>query len=348
MLPAVKRILDGLPWVGLALLVATLAVRALRVEGLDLPGFPRPPVVTLPEEVVPVGTARLAGRVTGVDGEPLPESLVLVDHEGELAWDYCDPRGNFSIERLPAGRLRVSVLAREHEAEVLWVEAPGEGLEVVMDRPLPETPVLPELGEGPLEGQVVAAMAGRGWAGYELQLVPVDPPETLGAPVPVSTTIGADRRFAFERLLHGRYRARVVPPWARGGSWPDLVDPAGAEFVHGPSRRGLEVPLLTGEIAGELIDPGGEFVEGALVRVSPGGERDRPWRPESSGPSGRFLVRDLPPGSYELSVDAGEAHFAERVEVLPGVTSVVDVPPLELRRESRSGMGTAPGPRRER
>ncbi len=333
MLRPVKRILDGLPWVGVALLVAALVVRALRVEGLDLPGFPRPPVVSLPEQVVPVGRAQLAGRVTGPDGAPLPESLVLVDHEGELAWDYCDPQGRFAIERLPAGPLRVTVLAREFESEVRRIVAPDEAVEVVMGRPLPPTPVLPELGEGPLEGRVTATMAGRGWAGYELQLVPVDPPETLGAPVPVSTIIGADRRFAFERLLHGRYRARVVPPWAAGGSWPDLVDPAGAELVHGPTRRQVEVPLATGELAGELIDRHGEFVEGALVRVSPGGRRDRPWRPELSGPAGRFVVRDLPPGTYELVVDAGEAHFAERVEVLPGVTSEVDVPPLELRRE---------------
>ena len=51
MLRSVKRVLDGLPWVGVALLLAAIAVRALRVEGLELPAFPRAPVVDLPDEV---------------------------------------------------------------------------------------------------------------------------------------------------------------------------------------------------------------------------------------------------------------------------------------------------------
>lgn len=333
MLRSVKRVLDGLPWVGVALLLAAIAVRALRVEGLELPAFPRAPVVDLPDEVAPVGTERLEGRVLGVGGVPLPESLVLVDREGELTWDYCDPQGRFTLERLPGPPLRVTVLAREYEAQILWVESIREPLEVLMDSPLPETPVLPDIGEGPLEGQILASMGGRGWAGYELQLVPIDPPETLGAPIPVRTTIGADRRFAFERLLHGRYRARVVPPWASGGSWPDLVDPAGAEVVHGPATGEIELPLRTGELAGELIDQRGDFVEGALVVVTPAGRRGRPWQPALSSAFGRFVVRDLPPGTYDLVLDAGEAHFAERVEVLSGMTSEVDVPPLLLRRD---------------
>lgn len=329
-----KHPFTWLPYAGLLLLASALVVRGCRTEGLDLPDFPVPPVVQLPSEILTVGTERIAGRVLGVDGEPLPESLVLIDLDGELAWDYCDTQGRFAIERLPASTLRMTVLAREYEASEYFVAAPEEDLLLELRKPLPPTPVLAEIAESPLEGEVTAAMSGRGWADYEVQFVPVDPPQTLGTPVPVATRLGADRRFAFESLIHGEYEVRILPPWAAGGSWPNLADPATSRFVHGPAKKRAEIRVRTGELAGRLLDTGGEFVEGAFVRVSPGGNRGRPWKPELSDTEGAFVVRDLPPGTYELRIDAGEAHYAERIEVFEGTSSEVDVPPLELRGDS--------------
>lgn len=325
-----RRALTWLPYLGLALLAVAVLVRGFRAEGLDLPEFPRPPSVDLPREVLAVASERLAGRVVDEAGAGIAEALVLAESGDELLWAYTDEQGYFALERVPAGELQLRVVARKFAP--LQHSALGGSLDLllVLDEPVPEPPSLPAIGESDLEGEVAAAIAGRVLLGYEVQLLPRDAPETLGAPIPVRAEVGADRTFRFEGLLHGTYRVRVLPPWARGGSWPDVVDPARAELVHGPSVRRLELKLRAGEIAGRLIDAEGEFVAGALVQVEPVGDPSRPWLPQGSDEEGAFLVADLPPGDYRLRVTAGEADLEHVVEVQAGTTSVVDLPPLAV------------------
>lgn len=326
-----KRLIYWLPYVGLALLALALFVRALRTEGLDLPEFPRPPVVELPRENLASGANTLAGRVVDHAASPVAEALVIAGFDGEITWDYTDEQGYFSIERLPVTECDLSILARKFTTKQVAAQVDGTELLIDIGQPVPPPPSLPELGESDLQGQVIAAVAGRGLLGYELQLVPVAPPETFSAPVPVRTEVGADRTFSFPALLHGEYEVRVLPPWARGGSWPNLAAPEARVFVHGPAQKRLEVAMSAGEIAGRLIDGAGEFIEGAVVLVEPANDRARPWIPAHSSKTGSFLVRDLPPGSYRLLVASGKARVDEIVEVLSGVTSEVDLPPMGAR-----------------
>jgi len=327
----VGRIWNALPWAGLALLLGLATFRGLRREGLKLPDFPRPPRVEFAPEVYATGAESLRGTVVDDTNRPVAEALVMADLNGELVWDYTDLGGAFTLSRLPDAELRVTVVARKYTSAVRMVRPPRGDLRIDLGPQVEPPPHLPEIGEGELEGSLNAAITGRGLLDYEVQLVPVQPPEELGAPIPVRARVGADRTFRFPALLHGEYRIRVLPPWARGGSWPNLAAPEDAPFVHGPATERLEVTIHAGEIAGRLIDLEGQFVEGALVRVAAVDAPGRPWPPLQTDETGAFSVRDLPPGRYRLQVDAGESSLDEVIDVLARVTAEVDLDPLELR-----------------
>ncbi len=323
-----RRLISWLPYLGLALLATTLLVRGFRTEGLDLPEFPRPPVVELPASVLTNESEELRGRVVDEAGEAVSEALVLAEFSGELTWDYSDLQGHFKLQQLPSQELDVSVLARTFATQRLRTRPGPEELLISLGEPAPPPPSLPLIGQSNLEGEVIAAIAGRGLLGYEVQLIPKQPPQTFGAPIPMRAEVGADRTFRFQGLIHGEYLVRVLPPWARAGSWPNLVSRDQLSLVHSPAVKSTRLQLEAGEIASRLVDGEGEFVRGAVILVEPAEDRGRPWFPAQSGDHGEFLVRDLPPGRYRLEVASGEARIVELVEVLAGVTSEVDLPPL--------------------
>lgn len=326
-----RRLFTFLPYVGLLLFALALVVRALRTEGLDLPEFPAPPHVEFAGEVLANGSERLSGTVVDGEGQPVAEALVMADLGGELVWDYTDPLGAFELVELTPGEVRVTIVARKFASRIETLAVPATGVRIDLGQTVPPPPSVPHIGESDLEGSLAAAVPGRGLLGYEVQLIPVQPTETFGAPLPARTRVGADRTFRFEALLHGEYRVRILPPWAAAGSWPNLVEESAELFTHGPAVAGLDLTIHAGEIAGRLIDTRGEFVEDAMVQAAPVDAPTRPWVPVLSDGTGRFHLRDLPPGEYRLQVTAGEARLDERVLVLAGVTSEIDLDPLEVR-----------------
>ena len=333
-----KRLFKRLPYLGLLLLLLALLIRAFRTEGLALPEFPTPPRVELPSKILGVASERLSGRVVDARTEPISEALVMVDVDGELIWDYCDQRGQFELPELPAGVWDLTVLARKYTTRRFKAVCPGDDLVIDLGEPVAAPPRLAAIGESDLQGEVIASIAGRGLLGYEVQLVPLATPDVFGTPIPVRTDVGADRTFTFRALLHGEYRVIVLPPWAKAGSWPNLVAPQSARFTHGPAVRRAEFRLRAGEIGGRVIDSRGEFVHGALILVEPARDSTRPWPPVQSNETGGFLVQHLPPGHYRLRVFSGQAAVEDVVEVLAGVTSEVDLAPLSLRaRQPQAG-----------
>ena len=327
-----KRVLTWLPYLGLLTLALVALVRSFGSEGLGLIELPTPPLVEIADLKYESGSATLAGQVLNAADEALPEALVMIDVDGEIVWDYTDGQGRFVLKRVPVGALEVRVVRRKFAPQTFRTSTEIEDVVLRMTAAIAPPPVLPDIEESDFEGEVLAAIAGRGLLDYEIQLIPISGPSEFGAPIPVRATIGADRHFSFPRLLHGAYEVRVLPPWAAGGSWPNLVDPEQALHVHGPASKSGSFALKSGELAGRLIDSGGHPVQGALVRVAPAANPARPWIPIPSGSGGAFVVRDLPPDLYLLQVNAGEASFAETIEVRASSTAQVDVPPLELRR----------------
>lgn len=330
-----KRLLNLLPWIGLGLIMLAMLVRGLREEGLGLRAFPAPPDVLLGTHDSTAPAAHLSGVLLNDEGEVVSEALVLAAFNGELAWTYTDVQGRFDLQHLPAGPVELEVVARKYRTERFQTKAPGADLEFVMNEPVDEVQRVPALERSDLEGHVVSSVGRRGLLDYEVLLLPARAPHEFGEPVPVRAAVGADRGFRFEGLIHGEYRVVILPPWAKGGSWPNLCDSAQRTYTHGPSAGELELPMAAGELHGRVLDTTGRPVEGALVLLAPEAAPNRPWQPAASDATGAFEVRDLPPGSYQLDLRAGEASWRESVKVLAGHTSVLDLPPLAVRSQQR-------------
>ncbi len=325
-----KRAFVFLPYLGLAAIFAALLVRGCRDEGLALEPFPGPPLVELGDLDRPLPESSLAGTVVSASGEAVAEAIVLVSIDGELAWDYTDVQGHFEVPGVPPGEHVVEVASRRYRTRSFAAQSPDDALKLDLGAPADPPPTLPEITRGDLEGEVLASIAERGLLDYEVLLLPVEPPDRYGAPVPVRSAVRADRSFHFQGLIHGEYRIVVLPPWARGGSWPNLGDPGRRTFVHAPSAGELEVTLASGEIQGRLFDRAGDFIEGGLVLVHPEESPERPWPPARSGPDGAFLVRDLPPGTYRIEISAGGARLVQEVPVRAGIISEIDLPPFDV------------------
>lgn len=335
--PAARRARRGrwtilLPCLALVALGVGL-VRAHLGEARS-PGLTAPPLpeVALRALARPLGSAQVRGTLRSASGAPVSEALVLA-RSGEVpSWTYSDERGAFVLSGLQSGPLRIRVCARRFEVEDFWVEAPTESARLLLTRALGPAPSLPPVERETLVGEVVAPWPEWVVTGYELALIPEEEPQTFGAPVPRRAEVRADRSFRFEELILGRYQVLLLPPWARGGSWPNVAAAAGRGLVHArtgaPGR--LTVLLEAGILEAILTDSTGSPLEGALVLVHPVGDPARLWPPVTSEADGRLRLRDLPPGSYALTVSAGAAEVSRVVEIAAGASHRLDLPPLRV------------------
>src|SRR5690606_29320708 len=210
--------------------------------------------------------------------------------------------------------------------------APTEDARLLLTNELGAPPDLPPLESEPLVGEVLPPTPDWVVTGYELVLVPEEPLQTLDAPVPRRTTVLADRSFRFEDLTLGRYRVVLLPPWARGGSWPDLATAKGSTLVHartGAQAR-LAVTLEAGILESTVTDASGAPLAGALVLVHPVADEARLWPPFTTESNGRLRLRDLPPGAYAVTVTAGPGEVRRGGATGAGATHRLDLPPLRV------------------
>lgn len=276
------------------------------------------------------GDAPLEGRVVDPSGAAVADvAVVAVDARGvHSVWP--DAEGRFAFAGLAPGdvELHLAGIARPGSSHAASV--PSEGpLELVAEAPWPELETLPSLERAPLVGRVEPPPAG-GAGGYEVLLTPDGEPrvEGLAGRTPRRARVRPDGGFDVEGLAHGRYRASLLPPWASGGSWPELVV---VGFEHGDPPTELRLPGSSGALVGRLVDLEGEPVVGALVTLRSASDPARRWPSVESGTDGHFRIGDLPGGSYDVRVTAGRAEFERSLRV-PSLRSVtLDVPPLDVR-----------------
>ena len=330
-----RRLFHLLPWLGLGLIALAVVFRQLRDEGLGLPAFPAPPSIAIAAPDLSRPSGAISGAIIAPDGSSISEALVTVAFQDELAWTYTDTRGLFELPHVPTGTIQVEVVARKFRTELFSVDSPSTELRLVMDEPVAAPPDLPPLERSDLRGSVASSIGRRGLLGYEVLLVPAGGIHEYGQPVPARAVVGADRGFHFPGLLQGEYRVVILPPWARGGSWPNLCAPEDRLYSHGPSVAVVELRMAAGEVQARAIDANGDPIRGAVATLAPLDDPLRPWPAESSGADGNVLVRDLAPGRYRLELSAGEGSCSEEVEVVAGHTSVLDLPPLRIRSGPR-------------
>ena len=305
--------------------------------------------VDLPPLVAPRGETELRGRIVLPDGTPVHDCEVCIFREevspesaDSLYWTFTDFEGRFAFVDLEQGPFRVALLTPKTPPTTLTIELPIEGeVEWTLNPEIPPLEVLPELARTSFAGRIELPEglnpSDHPLGGYEVCLSPTEATENLSGAVQRRVKTDPLGNFHFPLVAHAEYRLEVLPPWARGGTWPIL---ASRELSAGQDKSlasALEVPLEMGALRGRVTSTEDFAIEGALVKVSPKGpfegerESRRHWPPTSSDARGFFVVGDLPPGVYRIRVRAGPSAYETEAEVVAGSVTEVTVEPLETR-----------------
>jgi len=338
------------PWLAALVLLATvLAWKLGRPAALDESLFD----VTLTQQpmeplALPVHGRELAGRITTSAGRPAADALVVLERAkpfesgpAPLRGEYTDEQGAFRFEELAEGTYRVVLQHASAPPRSFTTSVPAEGeVTWALAEPLAPIEPMPTLARGALTGRVTlpAGLAPRAdLAGHELVLAPVPETHPLAGAAVRRVACDAEGRFALPDLVLADYEVRVLPPWASGGSWPEL---ARARCAHRADGTELALELAVGTLAGTLVEPPERALVGALVRLTSLSARDvlgRPqlWPPAVTDAQGRFRSGLLPVGRYLLHARAGEGEQDVEVEVRAGQHLEVPFAPLDPRSGTR-------------
>jgi len=281
------------------------------------------------ELTLPVGTEDVTGRVLADGVGAVAEALVWVEVRGRLVWSFTRPDGTFELRELDAGPARVHVLARGFAPWTFQVVVGDDALDLELPPPRDDPPEPPAAARSDWTGSVGPTGGVPQPAGLVVELSPLAPPHEFGSALPRRATVRADGSFEVQDLVHADYRVLLLPEWAVGGSWPDLLSPSHGGVpttLRHPEPRPRRLEPLAGRIEGRIYRSGPrnpaepEGIAAALVFVAPVEPQgtDRParhWPPAVSDATGRFRIEALPPGDYEVRVRVGDFHPTQRVSV---------------------------------
>ncbi len=285
---------------------------------------------------------RRLGRVLDEAGTPVEGAIVYARVDGVPLWTLSSRDGGFEL-LLPRSAASTQAQSEIELVVTAWGVPPrtysaamqGESLEIVLPPRFQAPTALPKVELAALEGRIVPALARPAGepAAYDLVLLPEAPPLAFSAAVARRVRCADDGSFAIPDLALGAYRLMVLPAWAEGGSWPDLLAAGHVRYEHPPEDAApLVLPLSEGAVHGVLLDSDGEPVQGGLLLLSEAAAPGHLWPAVTSNESGAFRWGDLPEGVYRLTVRAGEARIEEvEVSVAAGKDEFVELPPLALR-----------------
>ena len=338
-----------LPWLALLFLLGTgLAVLAGRPEPLDESLFGE--TLALPHNLNPLefprGELELQGRITAHDGAPAADALVVLERARPfepgptpVRGAYTDAEGAFRFERLSAGAWRVVLQQVGVPPRSFTIELPAPGpVTWPLAPPLAPIEAMPELVRGALTGRV-SAPAGFPLAvtllGLEVVFVPSAETPLLSGAAVRRVPCDAEGNFALADLVLADYDVHVLPRWARGGSWPELVR---QRCAHRADGTRLELVLAAGVVEGTLLEASERPLVGAVVRITSLSAKDalgRPqlWPPAQSDELGRFQSELLPPGRYLLHARAGAGSQDLELEVRAGEVRTAPFAPLAPRTD---------------
>jgi len=325
------------PFLKLAIPLGTLAALGLAYGIQQLVAEPdppinikRPPPTTFPRLEPPVHGHTLEGRITSPTGEAVERALVWVRSGDEPSFTYTDSAGLFRFGDLGPGPWPGKVLALGFEPLALTFEESAAPQTIAFATAYGPAPKLAPPERAPLAGRIVAP-EGFDALHCEVVLEP-EAPTSIDSALPRRVECDAQGAFRIDDLIVARYGLRVLPAWARGGTWPDLLAGVGAgatrEFSHSSAAGELVLQLEFGSIEGTLLEPIAngpdglplpaprrEPVEGALVELALAGDPGRIWIPEASDAAGRFRLGPLPKGTYALKLHAGGITLAREVSL---------------------------------
>ena len=286
-----------------------------------------PEVRDLPSPALGLGDQVLQGTVFAADGRPAEGASLFAVQRGRPVWTFTGSGGGFVLSDLVAGPLEVAVHAPGHLATLFPTQVGVGPVVLRLTETIPSPPDLPDPTRVELVGQVFAPRVDL--SGFEVALLPTAPATEPGTGVPRRTSCDAEGRFRIDAVTPSEYEVLLLPPWARGGSWPDLLT-----GLHGPALRVIHPPvgelqlaLAAGSIVGRAFDKTrGEPLAGALVVALPlpdslDSTDPRRFPPTRTGPSGAYRLEQLPPGRYRVILTAGEDVRETELEVVRGGVS---------------------------
>lgn len=317
------RLTTVVPLASLAALAITLLIALRSEEPEDLLRVRMPADELAPHAAPVIGAATLTGRVVDADEVGIADASVSTLVRGRPLWTRTDRAGAFRLTELDAGPCEVHVLARGYPTLSFPVSAGAEPVELVLGAPFPEQPRLESAQTADLSGAIDPGEGEADASGYEVLLLPAGSATEFGSGMPRRATTDSEGRYRFDALERATYRVIVLPPYARGGTWPDLLtgwDGTGQMYNHdagGENPPQLALGLLSGIIEGYFRDDRGRPLEGGLVEVSPMTDGNPAALPAvRTDAAGRFRLRHVPPGRYSIRATAG-AHSRETTVLVP-------------------------------
>lgn len=277
-----------------------------------------PPGQTVNYDVVDssAGGCRVYGTIT-CNGAPVERgtlTAVTFESESTLGIDFKAARvkdgGAFEFPGLAPGEYQLNLDGNGAQVR-MRLEVPDE-LEFRADLHCPE---------GGAEGVVRDAASGAGVKGVDVALRPIErgpkPGGFLGSLIASEgqsfrATTKENGEFRIERLPAGEYEL-VARPRGEAKKTYAPGDVARVRIDEDRVTRGLEVKLPAAlALAGIVRDGGGSPVAGARVLARAAGDERAGLERAETDADGRFELRGLAPGRYELR--AAHDGFADAVQ----------------------------------
>ncbi len=308
-------------------LVVFFIIEHSRPSSSELPVFEPTERVELEPLRIPRGELVLAGQILDVHSSPAPNALVEFIQLGEPHWAFTDASGFFELDGLFPGDLRVTLVQPNTPPTRFEVTLPTERVVWTLPAEYADTESLPESTRSALFGRVTSPL-GASVDDFQLVLQPTDRNPALSVAVLRRVRLGSGGVFAIADLAVGHYRAYVLPAWAEGGTWPQLV---AVDYEHISSAPELNLELESGELEGTLLLANDETpLTSAQLLIWDAEDADRLWEPVLTDESGYFRISDLPSGQYIIELRAGGTRQKELVSIAAKTRALVDFGPIQL------------------
>lgn len=314
--------------------LAVVTVVGMRAEPEPLLPEGMPAYADLKPPEIHRGDSQINGYVVDAAGTPVADAAVYVAQNGQPLWAVTDESGAFLMEAVDAGPVLVAINHRDYRPVRLEVVAGLPRVKLTLGEPLPDPPSISARRVRDLTGTVLLR-GTEDLSEYQLALLPTAPADRPAGGLPRRVPVQADGSFRIENLALAEYEVLLLPPWARGGSWPDLLSGLNTppvRYTHAAAERGTPTPLdlaaQAGEIAGLAYErEGGRPLPGAMIVAKPLGRGadspdQRRFPAVQSDSTGAFRLRHLPPGRYLVQLAAGA--LRREKEVVVPAQGVVD------------------------
>ncbi len=248
-----------------------------------------------------VADAVLAGTLDDTSGAPVGGAQIeVVAGAGGGRIAVVNPDGTFSIDRLPAGPLRVRITHPSYPIVELDAKAaPADREKVRLRLPL----------GGAVEGVVLDGMTGAPLGG---QVINGYGPSGATA----DTTSEANGRWKLGPLRPGAWKLTIEQPGYLAISHEVTVPASRAPGAT--SVFDLRFDLAKGALLGGTVrDARGRRVVGATVTIQ-AASGDGPTATGGTDTQGEFRIRDAPTGELKITVTAAEGRATTTIIVRPG------------------------------